>query len=139
MYLKMRGDIMKSARLSDTLKGPPEAWTDLKRTRRAPHLQGRLRFYPWSRGALIKSEFVNLPEPARYRLQIHPSEGKGAMLHHMPSFYPENGYAFFLFYSDQIRPDELSGQEVELVIVNPDSEKGECISSGIIQNKKSQQ
>lgn len=129
---------MKPTRLSDILKEPPEAWTNLKRTRHAPHLQGKVRFYPWSRGALIKSEFVNLPEPARYQLRIHPA-GEKELIHHMPSFYPENGYAFFLFYSDQIQPDKLSGQEVELVIVNPDSEKDEHISSGIIQNKKSQQ
>lgn len=130
---------MKTARLSDILKSAPEAWADLKRSRRAPHLQGRIRFYPWSRGALIKSEFVNLPGPAQYQLQIHPIEGKAPIFRHMPSFYPENGYAFFLFYSDQIRPDELLGQEVELIIANPNSDSGEHVSSGIIQNKKFQQ
>lgn len=130
---------MKTARLSDTLKGQPVAWADLKRSRRAPHLQGRIQFYPWSRGTLIKSEFVNLPAPARYQLQIRPKEREEALLRHMPSFYPENGYAFFLFYSDRIRPEDLLSQEVELIIADPNLKKDEYISSGVIQNKKSQQ
>lgn len=130
---------MKTARLSDILKGQPVAWADLKRNRRAPHLQGRIQFYPWSRGTLIKSEFVNLPDPARYQLQIRPTKREEPLLRHMPSFYPENGYAFFLFYSDRIQPEDLLGQEVELIIADPHLKKDEYISSGIIQNKKSQQ
>lgn len=131
---------MRATRLSDVLKGPPEAWADLKKTRRAPHLQGKIQFYSWSRGVLIKSEFVNLPEHTRYQLKMRPGrDGREPPIRHMPSFYPEHGYAFFLFYSDQIRVDDLLGEELALTFSNKHPDGTELISSGVIQSKKSQQ
>lgn len=137
MYIRQRGDNMRAACLSDALKGTPAAWVELNRTHRAPYLHGKIQFYPWSRGALVKSEFVNLPVCGCYQIQFQPIHGSEVTpIRHMPKFYAENGYALLLFYIDRIQVEELIGREVALTAVSRDSEKNTVIGSGAVQNKK---
>lgn len=139
MYIKQRGDNMRAACLSDALKGPPAAWVELNRTHHAPYLHGKIQFYPWSRGALIKSEFVNLPVRGCYQIQFQSDHSSDAPpIRHMPKFYAENGYALLLFYIDRIPVEELIGREAALTALSRDSELNAVIGSGTVETKKSQ-
>lgn len=84
---------------------------------------------------LMKSEFVNLPAQSYYQISFG---GEKPLIRHMPKFYSGNGYALFLFFIDRIRIEDLMGQTLYLSGVNFISEERAEITSGAIQNKKSQ-
>lgn len=128
---------MKAVRLSDVLKSPPEAWAEFKKGSQAPYLLGSVRFHQWSRGVLIRSEFVNLPQAAHYQLKIaeESPEDKPASIRHLPKFYPDNGYSLFLFYSDQVTPEELYGKSIALLGPESGGAAPACISRTTIQSR----
>lgn len=127
---------MRAVRLSDALKAPPEAWAEI-RSGTAPHLWGSVRFHPWSRGTIVRSEFVNLPEPCRYYLKLPQDETEKTygMARRMPRFFPDNGYSLFLFYADRITPEDLTGKKLLLCSPGTEGEPPAVIGEGIIRGK----
>ncbi len=126
---------MRAVRLSDALKAPPDAWAEI-RSRTAPHLRGNIRFHRWSRGTIVRSEFVNLPEKRRYYLKLPQPEPEtdGGSIHRMPRFCPDNGYSLFLFYADRITPEELAGRQLLLCSTGKEGET-EITGEGSIRGK----
>ena len=131
---------MRAVRLSDVLKSPPEARAEFNASPDAPHLKGDVRFHRWNRGVLIRSEFINLPRNARYQLKIKEKETgqEERSIRHLPRFFPDNGYSLFLFYSDQVLPEELCGKHLLLLCTDRAEAAPEAVGRAVIESKNYQ-
>lgn len=127
-------------------------------------IKGRVEFFNWASGSIIKLEITGLPSSNKnnfFGFHIHEYDicekedfltaGEHFNLendthpNHMgdlPMIYSNNGYAFMLYYTDRFTPKDVIGKSVIIhkmiddLKTNPSGNSGERIACGKIIKRK---
>lgn len=126
---------MAKPSLSMLLSGNPDAQARIKGSCLAPNLGGYIRFYPWSRGVIIKAELVNLPDvPNAFSMCVVSDEAeRDVYIDRLPSFFSNQGYALIVVYTDVLELSSLKNKRVQIKASRQN--KGSVIGTGKIQAK----
>lgn len=129
------------------------------------NIKGKVEFFVWSSGSIIKLEITGLPNKEKnnfFGFHIHEYDvcdekekfltagehlnlEKDTHPNHMgdlPMIYSSNGYAFMLYYTDRFTPKDVVGKSVIIhkmiddLKTNPSGNSGERIACGRIIKRK---
>lgn len=85
-------------------------------------IKGKIEFFPWSLGSIVKLEITGLPSGNKnnfFELLINENDEckECFSIKDLPKIYPSNDYAFMLYYTSKFKPDFLIGKIATIQIV----------------------
>ncbi len=116
----------------------PYAIADIKGSKEFQTIKGKVKFYPWKSGTIVRTEIVGLPNDNKnnfFGFHIHEGsicneeEGKPAFesvgnhfnlgqdehpnhLGDLPLIYSNDGYAYMEFYTNRFTPNDILNRTV---------------------------
>lgn len=146
----------------------PYAVADLVGSYKYPNLRGKVKFYPFRDGSIIRVEVEGLPNDNKnnfFGFHIHegnkcvdgetPFESAGGHLNpesddhpnhlgDLPIIYSNNGYAYMEFYTSRFKPENIVNhsiiihKDIDDLKSNPAGNSGDRIACGLIVRLKMQ-
>lgn len=153
---------MINRRMSRIVTNMPYAVADIKGSYKYPDITGKVKFYDFKDGSLIRLEVMGLPNINKnnfFGFHIHenykcvdgetPFESAGGHLNpendehpnhlgDLPIIYSNNGYAYMEFYTSRFKPSKVVDtsviihREIDDLKTNPAGNSGERIACGQI-------
>lgn len=140
----------------------PVARASMRGSAAYPHIEGRVRFYPWQGGTLVRVEVGGLPQDGFYGFHIHSMgqcqsggdvdftsagghyDPTGTAPHpnhagDLPNLLASNGKALMICYTGRFQPWEVVGRSVILHAMpddghsQPAGDAGARIACGVIE------